>query len=121
MKIRNEKGFTLVELLAVLVILAFIALIAFPIVTGIINNSREKLSEEQFNRLEEAVKSYTTKNVAEDEACVSISELKSGGYLENVEIKNPDTGETINGIYHIIWDTDHNQYTYQYDGSKSSC
>ena len=36
-----KKGFTLVELLAVIVILAIIALIATPVVLGIINNSRE--------------------------------------------------------------------------------
>ena len=39
---RNEKGFTLVELLAVIVILAVIALIATPIILGLINESRQK-------------------------------------------------------------------------------
>lgn len=38
---RGSKGFTLVELLAVLVILAIIALITTPIILGVINDSRE--------------------------------------------------------------------------------
>ena len=38
---RGNKGFTLVELLAVLVILAIIALITTPIILGVINDSRE--------------------------------------------------------------------------------
>ena len=37
----NKKGFTLVELLAVIVILAIIALIATPIVLNVINQAQE--------------------------------------------------------------------------------
>ena len=37
----NKKGFTLVELLAVIVILAIIALIATPIVINVINQAQE--------------------------------------------------------------------------------
>lgn len=37
----NKKGFTLVELLAVIVILAIIALIATPIVLNVINEAQE--------------------------------------------------------------------------------
>ena len=41
-KMKNKKGFTLVELLAVIVILGVLLLIAVPSVTTIINNSKEK-------------------------------------------------------------------------------
>lgn len=37
----NKKGFTLVELLAVIVILAIIALIATPIILNVIDNAKE--------------------------------------------------------------------------------
>ena len=37
----NKKGFTLLELLAVIVILAIIALIATPIVLNMINNAKK--------------------------------------------------------------------------------
>jgi len=40
-RMKNKKGFTLVELLAVVVILALIALIASPIILNIIENSRK--------------------------------------------------------------------------------
>ena len=43
---RGSKGFTLVELLAVLVILAIIALITTPIILGVINNARESAAED---------------------------------------------------------------------------
>lgn len=42
MKKINKKGFTLVELLAVIVILGVLLLIAVPSVTNIINNSKKK-------------------------------------------------------------------------------
>ena len=38
---KNKKGFTLVELLAVIVILAVILAVAVPVVLGVINKSRE--------------------------------------------------------------------------------
>ena len=41
-RLNNEKGLTLVELLAVIVILGIIAAIAVPSIGGIIQNSREK-------------------------------------------------------------------------------
>ena len=37
----NKKGFTLVELLAVIVILAVLALVAMPNVTRLMNDSRK--------------------------------------------------------------------------------
>ncbi len=120
-KVSRNGGFTLVELLAVIVVLGIIALIAYPLVTGTIENSRNKLGEEQFKRLDDAVRSYITKSVSEDEACVSVTDLKKGGYLEDVTIRNPDGGEVINGIYRIHWNNDNNQYTWIYDGSQTSC
>jgi type IV pilus assembly protein PilA len=42
---RNKKGFTLVELLAVIVILAIILAIAIPSITGLIDNQRRSAFE----------------------------------------------------------------------------
>lgn len=44
---RGSKGFTLVELLAVLVILAIIALITTPIILGVIDNARKDGAEDK--------------------------------------------------------------------------
>ena len=41
-RIKNEKGLTLIELLAVIVILAIISAIAIPAIGNIIHNSRDK-------------------------------------------------------------------------------
>ena len=52
---KKRNGFTLVELLAVIVILAIIALIATPIILGIINDARESAKERSVDLVEEAV------------------------------------------------------------------
>ena len=44
---RGNKGFTLVELLAVLVILAIIALITTPIILGVIEDARKSGAEDK--------------------------------------------------------------------------
>ncbi len=43
----NTRGFTLVELLAVIVILAIIALITIPAILNVINDAREKGAEDK--------------------------------------------------------------------------
>lgn len=55
---RNEKGLTLVELLAVIVILAIIAAIAIPAFGKIIDNSRIKSEKANAIRVIEAAELY---------------------------------------------------------------
>ena len=56
MKRKNKFGFTLVELLAVLVILAVISLIVFPMIGNVINVSKEKAFLRSVEGLEDAAK-----------------------------------------------------------------
>lgn len=56
----NMKGFTLVELLAVIVILAIIALVTTPVILGVIENSRKDAAADKAWGTIEAVKlAYT--------------------------------------------------------------
>ena len=51
----NMKGFTLIELFAVIVILAVIALITTPIVLGIINDAKEASNQRSVEAYAKAV------------------------------------------------------------------
>ena len=50
---KSNKGFTLVELLAVIVILAIIALIATPVILGIIEDARKSANERSAELIKE--------------------------------------------------------------------
>lgn len=52
----NKKGFTLVEILAMLVILAIILAISVPNITGILSKQKESISLEDANKLVETTK-----------------------------------------------------------------
>jgi prepilin-type N-terminal cleavage/methylation domain len=112
----NKKGFTLVELLAILVILSIITLIAYPIIGNVINNSKSKLQKEQYNRIKSAAKNWATSNSIDETtgACIKISDLKSGGYLEDANIEDPKLGSSMNGSFKIEWVSAKNQYKYTY-------
>lgn len=57
---KNMKGFTLVELLAVIVILGIVALVTTPAILNVINDSREKGAEDKAWGTIDAVKlAYT--------------------------------------------------------------
>lgn|SRR5574344_2553175 len=61
---RNNKGFSLVELLAVIVILAIIGLIAIPIYNNIINDSKKDAFTDSTQILIRELESYVITNTA---------------------------------------------------------
>jgi type IV pilus assembly protein PilA len=56
--LKNRKGVTLVELLAVIVIMGIIAAIAVPAIGGLIDNSRRKAVEGELTSIEEAARLF---------------------------------------------------------------
>ena len=97
MKLKNKKGFTLVELLAVIVILAVIALIAVPIVSSMIKDSKRKTFETSANGLVESAKVYYSGRT--EEMDFEGKTFKFGKDIDikglNINGKNPTDGEII--------------------------
>lgn len=115
------KGFTLVELLAVIIILGIVISIATPIVINVIDSSSEKLYEEQVQLIENTTEKWVIEHTGEVEReesfsrCVSIEELQNGGYISAADVKNPKTGEKMSGGVRITYDVDHKQFKYEYE------
>lgn len=61
----NQKGFTLVEVLATIVIISVLGLIAYTSVTSYIKNSKQKAEDKFFADIENQIDSYIALNSAQ--------------------------------------------------------
>lgn len=115
-----KKGFTLVELLCVIIIIAVVTMIAFPLVTSYINKSKEKLYDVQVNDIESAAKKWSLENIDKldkyhiNDIYVTLEYIKHMGYLEKDEILSPKTKEIMDGCVLIKYDNTSKQYLYNY-------
>lgn len=106
------KGFTLVELLAVLVIISILALITVVSVGSILSSSKDNLESSQKTNIENAARVYYLKEGTDDITCVDLETLISKGYIESSEVINPKTREAMTGS--VLINYSNNQYSYEY-------
>ncbi|MGP6139280.1 competence type IV pilus major pilin ComGC [Jeotgalibaca sp. A127] len=78
--LNKEDGFTLVELLAVLAILAVIVGISIPLIGNVIGNSKADASAVQTELVMDAAQLYFIEN--DTATSVSIQTLKDKNYIE---------------------------------------
>ena len=116
----NKKGFTLVELLAVIVILSIILVIAVPSVNRYIKQSKEKAYKVQISELLDAVESYANMNNEilpenDDEVIkITLGQLKIEGIVKN-DTKNPYNDKYFDDALTFIIKKKGNRYTYEID------
>lgn len=93
-----KRGFTLVELMGVIVILGIIAVIAFPSIINQINDARENINENTNILIIDAAETYFEENVELNTTtegkyyCTTLEVLVDEGLL-NEPIKDAETGE----------------------------
>ncbi|HZG88492.1 competence type IV pilus major pilin ComGC [Paenibacillus sp.] len=100
--LKNQKGLTLVELLAVIVILGVIAAIAVPSIGGIIANSKTSADTQSVALIKEAAERYAyDKNLATSVTSVTIADLVSNGYLKSAPVEQA-TGKAYTTVA-VAW------------------
>ena len=112
-----NNAFTLVELLGVLIILAVIALITFPIVDSVIKNGREESYNRTVESIIEAASNYSTVGdlgYSTEKKALYLEDIKRYGLLDQ-SIINPVTEEEMAGCVWYSWDPVYNQYNFEYD------
>lgn len=99
----KQRGFTLAELLGVIVILGLLAVIVIPVVTETLNGYRTRVCETQVKNVIEAARVWGSEEenlikMPADETesrTITLAELQEGGYIDK-NIKNPlDTNEFL--------------------------
>ncbi len=96
----KNRGFTLTELLGVIVILGVLAAITIPIIDNSLNNSKDNLYKTQVAQIEKGAKDYYSENLDKLPAsgsapAITLKFLQDEGYLP-LNIKNPKTDKMVN-------------------------
>ncbi|KDE47438.1 MULTISPECIES: prepilin-type N-terminal cleavage/methylation domain-containing protein [Geobacillus] len=94
--IKNERGLTLIELLAVIVILGIIAAIAIPAIGAIMDNSKKDAHIANAQQIVSAARLAVTAD-KNTQSVYTLQQLYDGGYLENIP-KSP--GKVSTKQYH---------------------
>lgn len=112
---KKQKGFTLVELVAVVTILLALTTIAVVSVTGILDKSDTQITEIQENLIKQAAQSYVLENLndweekSEGTYLISVTnDLVDGGYFDD---------DSINGTVKVTITKNAdgtNKYKYEY-------
>ena len=96
----NNKGFTLVELLAVILILTGITLVAVAGISASLNKRDARECEEQKELAKNAAKIYFSLN---DATSVTVGTLKSNGYFNEASktnrLKNNSSISIVSNAY----------------------
>lgn len=99
----NKKGFTLVELMGILVILGVLLIFTVPSITNTLKSSKVKEKEEYEKTVCLAAKSYIEVKRYAYPKTIEFSKLRSEGFLYN-KLKNPETNKVDSGDRKVIAD-----------------
>ena len=93
---KGASGFTLLELLIVMVIIATLAAIAIPAYTRNVLSAKEAVLKEDLHVMRSAIDSYT---VDKQKAPTTLDDLVQSGYLKQMP-KDPITGRADTWVTH---------------------
>lgn len=116
----KNKGFTLLEVLGVIVLLGIVALLVVTLSNRMLNQSKESLYETQKETIVSAAKKWTIANNgvlpmsgAEEAYNLPFSKLAEDGYIDNEELIDPRNNKDICGYIQITYNDSKKQYNYK--------
>ena len=130
----KNKGFTLAELLGTIVILAIIAIIAFPAVLGLLNSSQEETDKSMQNFAISAAREYvndnkdlfpkalataTSEKTYGDSGNIKVETLINEGYIDSTTINSEKNCQMLND--YITVTSDSKKYNYKYVEVEGEC
>lgn len=113
------KGFTLIEIMAVITIIGILALITIPSVDSIIKSSKKDAYEIQKKEILTGLKNWASSHTltlpaTEGETeTVTIGQLKTAGFID-VETKNPINNLCFSNDTILVITRTKNSYTYTF-------
>jgi len=121
---KNKKGFTLIEMITVIVILSLIVLIIVPLVSTNLKKGNEKAYQAQVNNIIASAKNWGSDNkklLPQNGNAISLTlkYLQDEGYIDK-NLKDPRKNETLNGCVKIENIDNKFQYTFN-DNCGNSC
>ncbi len=96
----KKQGFTLAELIGVIVILALICLVSVPAIASVLKTNKKSLCETQLDNVLEAARNYASENLLAMPAkdgelkIITIQDLIDNGFIDE-NIENPVTKENF--------------------------
>jgi len=92
----NENGFTLIELMVVMLIIGVLMAIAVPNYISAVKAAKESVLKEDLHVLRQAIDSYT---MDKQKAPQALTDLVEAGYLKKIPVdpmtRSADTWETV--------------------------
>ena len=88
-----KKGFTIIELLAVIIIISLLITLTGLSISKIVKNSKKNLNDIQKEQIINAAKNYISSNIGitiEENECkyLTLTKLKEEGYIEDIDSSN---------------------------------
>ncbi len=113
----NKKGFTLIELMAVIIVLGILAGTIIPVVTSVIKDAAEKAYNTNIDAIKTSAYDWALQNTKllpkedNESVVVYLNELKRNTTIAT-DIKNPKTGKVLSNNTSVTITKDGNSYTY---------
>ena len=101
--------------------MTIIGLIIYPVINNLISDSKDDLYKKQIEELERISNTWVAKNYkklkleAGYSYNLSFEELKEAGLISEQHIKNPKTGELLEGCITLSYNSENKNYDIKYD------